>query len=54
MDPNNIIIEDINKLFEYEKLARDIDSIEDIDIVKDFAKSYIKLYLKQQEVVSKL
>ena len=54
MDPNNIILEDFNKLFEYEKLARDIDSIEDIDIIKNFAKSYIKLYLKQQEVVSKL
>jgi hypothetical protein len=54
MDPSEIVLEDINKLFEYEKLARDIDSIVDIDIVKDFAKSYIKLYLKQQEVVSKL
>jgi hypothetical protein len=54
MDPNEIILENINKLFEYEKLARDIDSIDDIVIVKDFAKSYIKLYLKQQEVVSKL
>jgi hypothetical protein len=54
MDPNSITLEDINKLFEYEKLARDIDSIDDINIVKNFAKSYIKLYLKQQEVVSKL
>lgn len=54
MDPNNIVLEDINKLFEYEKLVRDIDSIEDIDTIKNFAKSYIKLYLKQQEVVSKL
>lgn len=54
MDPNDIILEDINKLFEYEKLVRDIDSIEDIVVIKNFAKSYIKLYLKQQEVVSKL
>jgi hypothetical protein len=54
MDPNNIILEDMNKMFEYEKIARDIDSIVDIDVVKNFAKSYIKLYLKQQEVVSKL
>jgi hypothetical protein len=54
MDPNKISLENISKMFEYEKLSRDIDSIEDIDIVKDFAKSYIKLYLKQQEVVSKL
>jgi len=54
MDPSNIYLKNINKLFEYEKLAIDIDSIEDIDILKNFAKSYIKLYLKQQEVVSKL
>jgi hypothetical protein len=54
MDPNNIILEDMNKMFEYEKIARDIDSIEDIEVIKDLTKSYIKLYLKQQEVVSKL
>jgi hypothetical protein len=53
MDPEKIILEDLNKMFEYEKLSRDIDSIEDIDTLKTFAKSYIKLYLKQQEVVSK-
>jgi hypothetical protein len=52
MDPNKITLENINKLFEYEKLCRDIDSIDDIDVVKDFAKSYIKLYFKQQEVIS--
>ena len=54
MDPNDIILESISKLFEYEKLSRDIDSIDDIEIIKNFAKSYVKLYLKQQEVVSKL
>lgn len=54
MDPDNIILENMNKMFEYEKMSRDIDSIEDIEIVKNFAKSYIKLYLKQQEVVLKL
>jgi hypothetical protein len=54
MDPNDIILEDMNKMFEYEKIARDIDSIEDIEVIKDLKKSYIKLYLKQQEVVSKL
>ena len=53
MDPNDIILENMNKLFEYEKLSRDIDSIEDIEVIKNLAKSYIKLYLRQQEVVSK-
>jgi hypothetical protein len=54
MNPNSITLESINKLFEYEKISRDIDSIDDIEIIKNFAKLYIKLYLKQQEVVSKL
>jgi hypothetical protein len=54
MDPSNIILENMNKMFEYEKIARDIDSIDDIEIIKNFAKSYAKLYLKLQEVVSKI
>ncbi len=53
MDPNSITLDNLNKLFEYEKLARDIDSIDDFDILRNYAKSYIKLYLKQQEVISK-
>jgi len=54
MNPEQIQLEDVNKLFEYEKLSRDIDSIGEIEVIKNYAKSYIKLYLKQQEVVSKL
>ena len=51
---NSIELESINKLFEYEKIARDIDSIDDIETVKEFAKAYVRLYLKQQEVLSSL
>ena len=54
MDPNDIQLDTISKLFEYEKIARDIDSIEDLDTLKNVAKSYLKLYFKQQEVVFKL
>ena len=53
MDPTSIELESINKLFEYEKIARDIDSIDDIETVKNFAKAYVRLYLKQQEVIAK-
>jgi hypothetical protein len=53
MNPDQIQLEDVNKMFEYEKLSRDIDSIDDIEVLKNYSKSYIKLYLKQQEVVSK-
>ena len=53
MDPTSITLEDINKLFEYEKIVRDIDSIDNIETVRNFAKAYVRLYLRQQEVVAK-
>ena len=51
MDPNEIKLEKLSKNFEYEKLSRDIDSIDDIKVLRDVTKSYIKLYLKQQETL---
>lgn len=53
MDPNDISLDNINKLFEYEKHCRVIDSLNS-DELKTFAKLYCKLYLKQQEVISQL
>jgi len=40
----------MNKMFEYEKYSRLIDELE-VDELKNVAKSYFKLYLKQQEVI---
>jgi hypothetical protein len=54
MDPDKITLEDFNKMFEYEKISRDIDSINDPEVLRNLSKSYVKLYLKQQEVISKL
>ena len=54
MNPDDIQLETMSKLFEYEKISRDLDSIGDLETIKNIAKSYIKLYYKQQEVVSKL
>jgi hypothetical protein len=51
MDPNSIDLESIDKLFEYEKHSRVIDQLNQ-DELKDFAKLYCKLYLKQQEVLA--
>jgi hypothetical protein len=51
MDPNNINLESIDKLFEYEKHSRVIDQLSENEL-KEFAKLYCKLYLKQQEVIS--
>lgn len=51
MDPDQINLESIDKMFEYEKYSRVIDEL-NIDELRIFAKSYFKLYLRQQEVVS--
>lgn len=54
MDPNNIELENLSKSFEFFKFCSEIDSIEDMEKLKNIAKCYFKLYLKQQEVVSNL
>jgi hypothetical protein len=53
MDPNEITLNSIDKLFEYEKHARVIDQMNNEEL-KNFAKLYCKLYLKQQEAVLSL
>ena len=53
MEPNDIELESIDKLFEFEKHSRTIDEL-DFEELKKFAKLYCKLYLKQQEVINSL
>jgi hypothetical protein len=54
MDPSSITLNTVNKLFEYEKISREIDSCEDLNLLKNITKSYVKLYFYQQEVISSL
>lgn len=51
MDPDDIKLEKLSKEFEYHKIQSDIESCNDIQMLKTIAKSWAKLYLKQQEVV---
>jgi hypothetical protein len=51
MDPDKIELESVNKMFEYEIHSRLIDEL-NFEELRTFAKSYFKLYLKQQEVIS--
>jgi hypothetical protein len=53
MDPNDITLQDVGKLFEYEKHARTIEKM-NTEELKIFSKLYIKLYLKQQELLKDL
>lgn len=52
MDPNKIDLNDLSKSFEYYKVASEIDAIDSVEDLRNIAKSYIKLYFKQQEVIS--
>jgi hypothetical protein len=54
MDPNDIKLDNLSKIFEYEKISREIDSCNDVELLKNIAKSYIKLYFKQQETVASM
>jgi len=52
MDPNNIELKNLSKSFAYQKIASEIDSCNDHDMLKNIAKSFAKLYYKQQETIS--
>lgn len=51
MHPDKIQLENLNKSFEYQKFSLEIDNIDNVEDLKNIAKSYFKLYLKQQEVL---
>ena len=51
MDPNEIQLNNLSKSFAYQKIASDIDECNDRDMLKDIAKSFCKLYYKQQETM---
>jgi hypothetical protein len=52
MNPDDLNLENITKLFEYEKISRELDNCTNIDLLRNLCKCYVKLYMKQQEVVS--
>ena len=50
MNPSEIELNSVTKLFEYEKISREIDQCNHIDDLKNIAKSYVKLNLSQLEL----
>ena len=50
MDPSKIQLNSVAKLFEYEKITREIDQCNHIEDLKNIAKSYVKLNLAQLEL----
>ena len=52
MDPDQIELNNLSKSFAYQQIASDIDNCNDRDMLKNIAKSFCKLYYKQQETMS--
>ena len=52
MDPSEIQLESTAKMFEYEKLSREIENCDNIDDLKQMTRAFVKLYLKHQEVAA--
>ena len=51
MDPDTIELKNLSKMFAYSQLASEIDSCDDRDTLRNTAKSFCKLYYKQQETM---
>jgi len=54
MKPSDIELDSTVKLFEYEKLSREIEECNDIETLKNMLRCYIKLHMKEQEVITKM
>jgi hypothetical protein len=52
MNPDTVTLENLTKNFEYVKFSNQVDTINNIEDLRNLAKCYFKLYLKQQEVVA--
>ena len=54
MNPDDIILTNTSKLFQYQIQVREIDACDDIEELRNSLKSVLKLFMKQQEVVASL
>ena len=52
MDPDTIELKNLSKSFAYQQIATDIDNCDDREMLKNIAKSFAKLYYKQQETMA--
>ena len=54
MNPDDIVLTNTAKLFQYHVQAIEIDKCDDIEELRNSLKSVLKLFMKQQEVVASL
>jgi len=54
MHPDDIVLTNTAKLFQYQIQVREIDECDDIEELRVALKGALKLFMKQQEVVASL
>ncbi len=54
MHPDDIVLTNTAKLFQYQVQVREIDACDDIEELRVALKGALKLFMKQQEVVAGL
>ena len=54
MHPDDVILTNTAKLFQYQIQVREIDECDDIEELRIALKGALKLFMKQQEVVAGL
>jgi len=52
LDPSSISLSTPSKSFAYEKISREVENCDDLSVLKDALRCYVKLYFKQQETMS--
>ena len=52
MDPSDIQLESTAKMFEYERLSREIDGCDDVEVLQQMCKFLVKLEMKQRATYS--
>ena len=52
MNPDDIFIRNTSSLFQYEKMAREVDACDDIETLQQMCKFLIKMEMKTRETYS--
>ena len=52
MNPDDIFIRNTSSLFQYEKMAREIDACDDVETLQQMCKFLIKMEMKTRETYS--
>ena len=52
MNPDDILIRNVSSQFQYEKMAREIDECDDVEVLQQMCKFLVKLEMKQRATYS--